>query len=74
VLAALEHEARIAQQLLLTASSTMRPVRGGLRNSKPSERRRAVSASSSDCALRRSFCSRWICVSFACACFALLFL
>ena len=46
----------------------------GLRNSKPSDVLCRVSSSSSPAASARSSSSRPICVSFACACFALLFL
>ena len=50
------------------------PLRGGSRKSKPSVRRFFVSDSISLRASARSFSSRAICVSFACACFAFDFL
>ena len=54
------------------ASSTVRPLRAGFRNSKPSVAPRASSAIS---ARRLPLCLEPpICVSFACACFALTFL
>jgi hypothetical protein len=57
-----------------STDTTVRPERGGLRNSKPSDFERVVSAWNSPAAPERSFSSRAICESFACACFALLFL
>ena len=82
VLAPLEHERGAVEQQLVAGGddevrpprATIRPVRAGLRNSKPSVRRRFVSDSSSSAAARRSCSSRPICVSFACACFAFDFL
>ena len=82
VLPSLERELRAVQQLLVarrerrssSASRTTRPERGGRRNSNPSVRRFFVSDWSSPAALARSLLRRPICVSFACACFAFVFL
>ena len=82
MLAALERERRRRQQRLSPAatsrpstSSTVRPLRGGLRNSNPSARRlprqqRDLAAAASRAPSRAAP----ICVSFACACFAFVFL
>jgi hypothetical protein len=51
-----------------------RPLRAGLRKSKPSDLLRRVSSSSSPAAVPRSASSRLICDSFACACLAFDFL
>ncbi len=63
-----------AESAMSSASRTMRPLRGGSRKSKPSERRFFVSDATSCRAAERSFSSRAIWVSFACACFAFDFL
>ena len=56
------------------ASRTVRPLRLGLRKSKPSDLLFRVSSSNSPAASARSSSSRAMWVSFAWACFALLFL
>ena len=58
----------------LSASTTVRPLRAGLRNSKPSVRVRRDSSATSLAASACCFWSRPMWVSFACACFALSFL
>src|SRR5437764_8827 len=57
-----------------SASTTVRPLRAGLRNSKPSPRVLRERSATSSAAAARSCSSRPMCVSFACACFALFFL
>ena len=81
MLAALQRERRVVEQVLVargeeesSTSTTVRPLRAGLRNSKPSVRERRVSNSTSPFAPERSCWRRPICVSFACACLAFVFL
>ena len=82
MLAALERERRAAQQRRACRCRRrappprrpVRPLRAGLRNSKPSVRVRRESSATSLAASACCFCSRPMWVSFACACFALSFL
>ena len=83
VLAALERERRVVAAAAASptatsrpsASTTVRPLRGGFRNSKPSVRcRRVRQRDLGRSRPARSFSSRPICVSFACACFAFVLL
>ncbi len=55
------------------ASATVRPLRAGFRNSKPSCFVRRVRSATSFLVSARSFSSRPICVSFACARLAICF-
>src|SRR5436190_188020 len=75
------NEARLSNSLLLatdtsspSASTTVRPLRAGLRNSKPRPRVLRESSATSAAEALRSCSSRSIWVNLACACFALLFL
>jgi hypothetical protein len=67
-------EGRLPRPVRPSTATTVRPERGGFKKSKPSDFERFVSESSSRAARDRSFSSRAICVSFACACLAFFFL
>ena len=81
VLAALDRERHVREELLVarasatpSASTTVRPLRFGWRNSKPRLFARRVSSEISPPSSARSFSRRPICVSFACARLARFFL